>query len=265
MIINYRSIELPLQSKWIWVNGRRTTAQEFGQLLFDSYFDKSKEARLKTLKLWVYDSQFKVVKTEVILSPSLFLADVYVVREDGRLGNIHFFTMVDTKEPEETRESRLAKALMDVAAKTGGSIQSYGGQSPFAKGGAIVTPKDGFMFSSATNESVAKKDFIFIDIFNDKMSERIRGMKAIKIPPINYKPKDVATRYDVAKKMPIARTHINKVGDAERKEAQEKADRARKSKEAQAAWDALSPEEQKRRMNASIADWEAKNRPYRND
>ena len=39
----------------------------------------------------------------------------------------------------------------------------------------------------------------------------------------------------------------------------------RKSKEYQDWWNSLSPEEQRKRRDQSIADWEAKNRPYRND
>lgn len=265
MIINYRSVELPLQSKWIWVNGRRTDAQDFGKMLFDAYFDKAAEAKLKSLKLWLYDSQFRIVKTEVMLSRDLFLADVFVCREDGRLGNIHFFAMVTTKETEEGRQARLAKELMKVVQNTGASIKSYDGKNPLSNGGAIVTPKGDFMFGTATNESLFKKDFIFVDIFTDKISERLRSMKAIKIPPINYKPKDLVTRYDDAKKMQVAKAHINKVGDAERKEAQDKAERIRKSKEYQDWWNSLSPEEQRKRRDQSIADWEAKNRPYRND
>lgn len=265
MIINYRSIELPLQSKWVWVNGRRVSAQDFGKLLFDAFFDKTKEARLKTQKIWLYDSQFRVVRMELTLSSSLFMGDVYLCREDGRLANIHFFVMVTTKETEDTRSAILARELLKVAQKTGGSIQSQDGKNPFAKTKSVVEPNGEFIFSSAVNDSAAKKDFIFIDILTEKASDRIRNMKAIKIPPINYKPKDVASRYDVAKKLPFARAHINKVGEVERKEAQDKAERDRKNK---AYWDwynSLSPAERKKVDDDAIADWEAKNRPYRND
>lgn len=265
MIINYRSIELPLQSKWVWVNGRRTPAQEFGKLLFDAFFDKAKEVRLKAQKIWLYDSQFRVVRTELTLSPNLFMGDVYVCREDGRLGNIHFFVPVTTKEVEDTRATILARELLKVAQKTGGSIQTQDGRNPFVTTKSVVEPTGEFIFSSAVNDSAAKKDFIFIDILTEKASERFRNMKAIKIPPINYKPKDVASRYDVAKKLPFARAHINKVGEVERKETQAKAERERKRK---AYWDwynSLSPEERKKVDNDAIADWEAKNRPYRND
>lgn len=265
MNINYRSIEIPLQTSHIYFHGKMTFAQSFGYMVYEGCFSKFGDNKLKDLDIFIYDSKFRVVKTTYNVTNKLMIAELVLARDDGRIGFINVTCELEAiQRTVYTRDEILARELMKVAEKTGGTIQTYGGSSPFGKVKEMYRPKGKFYFSTDTSKNVQSIDYIFIDILTKEASDRYRRTLGVTIPHINYTPKNPNDRYKEAKKQPVAKKHIARVGDATAEDARRIADAKARTKAYSDWYNSLSPAERKEVNDRSIERWEKDVRPYRN-
>ena len=266
--LTYRSVELPLFSKNVWVGGRRMSAQDFAKHLLDIYFF-SKQRQDEKSKIWLYDTTFNVQSfSYTMLGEDKFTAVWFLTSESNQVARIEVAFSVKKKPDAKAnaRDEALRKGLEQVMKATGGKIihtQISGSQN---EGGNYVYELDGLVyFMTETKTSFKTKDYVIFDLMTKDASEKLRATYRLNKPPFRYTPKDVVTRYDVPKKFAIAKQHLARIGADERKEAKRLADIKARQKAYEDWWNSLTPKQQQDEIDRSRAEWEQKNRPYRND